>query len=180
MINCWFQEGLSMYVDGDFVDRDISPSVRGADEVDTTRNNEFMIGRPNDGSVRGSRNNRNKLVMDQFEFWSMFKTGQDIKEIGTCSSKHQYYNVATNGSFIFERKLNFYRPQRSWGKVMFSQACVILFTRGVSASVHAGIPPPLGADTPTPGADTPLPQSMLGDTVNARAVLILLECNLVL
>ena len=88
-----------MYVDGDFVDRDISPSVRGADEVDTTRNNEFMIGRPNDGSVRGSRNNRNKLVMDQFKFWSMFKTGQDIKEIGTYSEKHQYYNVTTKGPF---------------------------------------------------------------------------------
>ena len=59
---------------------------------------------------------------------------------------------------------NFYRPQRSWGKVMFSQACVILFTGGVSASMHAGIPPPWdqtppgsrpsGADTPQ--ADTPL------------------------
>ena len=168
-----------------------------------------------------------------------------------------------------------YRPQRSWGKVMFSQACVILFTGGgVSASVHAGMPhpleqtppqqtppgtrytpqeqtpprpgaprgsrhpprpgTPLGADTPpeqtppgpgapprtrytpsprpgTPlGADTPPEQtppgpgapprtrytpspradttptptppahSMLGDTVNARAVRILLECNLVL
>ena len=70
--------------------------------------------------------------------------------------------------------------------------------------MHAGIPPP-GPDTPpgadlsvadTPqsrhplGADTPLgsrhpldrhlppAQSMLGDTVNARAVRILLECNL--
>ena len=32
---------------------------------------------------------------------------------------------------------------------------------------------------PTPGADTPLAQSMLGDTVNARVVRILLECNLV-
>ena len=157
-----------------------------------------------------------------------------------------------------------YRPQRSWGKVMFSQACVILFTGGggvcLSAcwdatppgadpptadiprdQVHppgADTPPrpgtPLGADTPpeqtppgpgapprtrytpsprpgTPlGADTPPEQtppgpgapprtrytpspradttptptppahSMLGDTVNARAVRILLECNLVL
>ena len=94
--------------------------------------------------------------------------------------------------------------------------------RGVSASVHAGIPhsqeqtppireqtpplgtatTPLGADTAptsrhppeqtpllrsrhppradtTPGADPPPAQSMLGDTVNARAVRILLECNLV-
>ena len=73
-----------MYVNGDFVDRDISPSVRGADQVDTTRHNEFMIGRPNDNSVprRSSRNDRNKLVMDQFKFWSTFKTGEDVKEIG--------------------------------------------------------------------------------------------------
>ena len=26
---------------------------------------------------------------------------------------------------------NHYRPQRSWGKVIFSQACVIMFTGGV-------------------------------------------------
>ena len=55
----------------------------------------------------------------------------------------------------------FYRPQRSWGKVMFLQASVILLTGGMSASVHAGIPHPPGADPPqdqTPhplGADTP-------------------------
>ena len=53
----------------------------------------------------------------------------------------------------------YYRPQRSWAKVMFLQASVILLTGGgVSASVHAGIPPPgsrppLGPDPP--GADTP-------------------------
>ena len=90
---------------------------------------------------------------------------------------------------------------------------------GVSASVHAGIPPPPGSRHPPrsrpPGADTPLggdtpleqttpgsrhpsweenppweqtplgsrPPSLAdppGDTVNARAVRILLECNLVL
>ena len=28
----------------------------------------------------------------------------------------------------------YYRPQRSWGKVMFSQACVILFTEGICLS----------------------------------------------
>ena len=37
---------------------------------------------------------------------------------------------------------------------------------------------PLRADTPL-GEDTPLVKCMLGDTVNARAVCILLECNLV-
>ena len=110
---------------------------------------------------------------------------------------------------------DFYRPQRSWGKVMFLQGSVILLTGG---SAH----PPPGADTQgadTPPEQTPLPpeqtppmeqtppcradtprsrqppwsrhtppwadtspweQSMLGDTVNARAVRILLECSLVL
>ena len=39
---------------------------------------------------------------------------------------------------------------------------------------------PPGADTPHPPQEqTPPAQSMLGDTVNARAVRILLECNLV-
>ena len=43
---------------------------------------------------------------------------------------------------------------------------------GVSASVHALMPPP------RPGRHPP-PQCMLGDTVNERAERILLECNLV-
>ena len=92
---------------------------------------------------------------------------------------------------------NYYRPQRSWGKVTFSQVSVILFTGG-SASVHTGIPPtpprtrhPPGPGTPqsrhphphpSSGSGTPPPQeqqSILGDTVNERAVCILLECNLV-
>ena len=107
-----------------------------------------------------------------------------------------------------------YHLQRSWGKVLFSQACVILFTGGLPqcmlgytntprADTPPGAdapeeqtPPSPGTDTPQeqtppeqtpPGADTPLeqtsppppPQSMLGDTVNARAVRILLECKLV-
>ena len=44
-----------------------------------------------------------------------------------------------------------YRPQRSWAKVIFSQACVknSVHGGGVSASVHAGIPP--GAHPPRPG-----------------------------
>ena len=54
----------------------------------------------------------------------------------------------------------YYRPQRSWGKVIFSQASVILLTGGW---YEADTPPrsrhPPGVDTPqeqTPsGADTP-------------------------
>ena len=47
-----------------------------------------------------------------------------------------------------------YRRQRSCGKVIFSQASVILSTGEVSAWVHAGIHHPR-ADT-SPEADTPL------------------------
>ena len=54
-----------------------------------------------------------------------------------------------------------YRPQRSWAKVMFLQASVILSTGGGAASVHAGMPappprdqrPPLTRQTP-PGPET--------------------------
>ena len=49
----------------------------------------------------------------------------------------------------------FYRPQRSWGKVMFLHESVILFTGG-SAPLHAGIHTPPGPGTPHPlGPDTP-------------------------
>ena len=55
---------------------------------------------------------------------------------------------------------------------------------GWSASVHAGIPLPPGSRHPpsrqSPLEQTPPEQCMLGDTVNKRAVCILLECNLVL
>ena len=55
---------------------------------------------------------------------------------------------------------------------------------GGSASVHAGMlgyPPPQSRHTPPPPEQAPSPaQSMLGDTVNARAVRILLECNPIL
>ena len=55
---------------------------------------------------------------------------------------------------------DFYRPQRSWGKVMFLQASLILLTGGWrSASVHAGIAPPGNRhpleQTPTPQEQTP-------------------------
>ena len=44
----------------------------------------------------------------------------------------------------------FYRPQRSWAKVMFLQASLILLKTGGSASVHAGIPHPPGRRHPPP------------------------------
>ena len=66
----------------------------------------------------------------------------------------------------------YYRLQRSWAKVMFLQASVILLTGGVSASVHAGIHTPQEQTPPReqthpskqtpPGADTPPKQTPLG------------------
>ena len=76
-----------------------------------------------------------------------------------------------------------------WGKVIFSEACVKNSVRrgGGSASVHAWITPEPGRHPRTrqapPGTRHPPPapeQRMLGDTVNERAVRILLKCILVI
>ena len=90
---------------------------------------------------------------------------------------------------MFSISCSFYRPQRSCGKVMFSQASVILFTGGVSQ--HAlGRPP---GQTPLPPWQTPRIYSPLfsacWDTHTTplpipthpgghRTVRILLECIL--
>ena len=80
-----------------------------------------------------------------------------------------------------------YRPQRSWGKVLFLHVSVILFTGGVSRPTPRGEVEGSGRGVspgPYPGggcipacneADTPLSRRLL-----LRAVLILLECILVL
>ena len=120
-----------------------------------------------------------------------------------CPTKKQVVDLSPH------KLSHFYRPQRSWAKVIFSQACVENSVhRGgrVSASVHAGIHPPgadtsprsrpareqtcPGADTPqsrqpplweqTPPEQTPPPRTRLQHTVNERPVRILLECILVL
>ena len=61
------------------------------------------------------------------------------------------------------KDLPYYRPQRSYSKVMFLHLSVILFTGGVSASSPGQVPwadtplgrHPLWADTPTPGQTPP-------------------------
>ena len=53
---------------------------------------------------------------------------------------------------------NIYHPQRSWGKVIFSQASVILFTGGVCLSACWVTTPRPGP----PGPDTPLDQAPPG------------------
>ena len=77
-----------------------------------------------------------------------------------------------------------------WGKVIFLHPFVPLFTEGGQpASVHAGTPsqppwdhapPRTMHPTPSGTMHPPSAQSMLGDTVNARTVRILLECNFVM
>ena len=84
---------------------------------------------------------------------------------------------------------HFYHPQRSWGKVMFLQVCVILFTGGEYLTRYTPGPgaPPQTRCTPQeqvhpPGPGTPQTRYTpwdQGHTVYARAVRILLECNLV-
>ena len=49
---------------------------------------------------------------------------------------------------MFRKQMPYYRPQRSWGKVIFSQASVILFTGGVCAipaCIAGGVPACLAA-----------------------------------
>ena len=58
----------------------------------------------------------------------------------------------TSGKISRKRK-DFYSPQRSWGKVIFSQASVILFTRGVCLSACWDTAPPDQAGTPPSGAE---------------------------
>ena len=78
---------------------------------------------------------------------------------------------------------------------IFSTMCQDFCSHEGSASVHAGIPPPRPGTPPRSRHHTLYPpeqtsppetrhappaQCMLGDTVNKRAVCILLECNLVM
>ena len=105
--------------------------------------------------------------------------------------------------FLLLMGVFYYRPQRSWAKVIFSQACVCP-QGGVCLSACWDTPPPprsrsrphppgsrhprMEADPPgsrhlpegrPPGADTP-PEGRLQHTVYERPVRILLECILVI
>ena len=67
-------------------------------------------------------------------------------------------------NFIMKKTyLYIYRPQRSWGKVMFSVACVKNSVhRGVSDPLHAGIPPQTLWDQTPPTTRPPLGQDPPG------------------
>ena len=70
--------------------------------------------------------------------------------------------------FIFSNV--YYRPQRSYGKVMFSQASLILFTKGVSDTPQADNPPgqiPPGQTPPPPPGRHDPPTATAADYWNA-------------
>ena len=128
---------------------------------------------------------------------------RSLSRWGLC--RETPWEITKAGSMHPTGMLSCYWPQRSWAKVIFSQACVILSTGGEGVCLSAcWDTSPLGADTPPgsrpprsihpPGADTPPtrhppgadppgadppPGSRLQHTVYERPVRILLECILV-
>ena len=83
----------------------------------------------------------------------LYQIGYRVFCPNCASNNHQFHELSCITSF--------YRPQRSWAMVIFSQASVC--PQGGSASVHAGIYLP-GADPPgadTPRADPPGPHTPL-------------------
>ena len=83
--------------------------------------------------------------------------GKTRKKICLCHS-------ASDTTMTGTAALNVYRPPRSWGKVIFSQASVIL-----STGVGVCIPACTGADTPL--GKHPLPSSACWDTPPAQCML---------
>ena len=95
--------------------------------------------------------------------------------IPACNEADTPQQIATAASGTYPTGMHsYYCPQRSWGKVMFLHVCVILFSVHVLSACWDTHPPWQGDP---PGKETPPAQCMLGDTVNKRAVCILLECN---
>ena len=121
-----------------------------------------------------------------------------LKDCITCFSKLYMQSFSV---------IDCYRPQRSWAKVMFLQASVILLTGGCLPQCMLGYTPPKSrqppksrhpqsrhpsksrhppeTDTPPgsrhpPQEQTPPSRSRLRHTVNERPVRILLECILVI
>ena len=93
------------------------------------------------------------LVEDLVDSIKVYPTMNEIHIVAASKSYKAYRN----------KIINYYRPQRSCGKVMFSQACVKNSVHGGGGHAWQGMPH----------------WQILRDTVNERAVRILLECVLV-
>ena len=123
------------------------------------------------------------------------RTSSATISTGTCAPSVQLF-------FHFDADFGkyYYRAQRSWAKVMFLQASVILLTGGCLPQCMLGYPlprsrhpprarhPPLEQtpqtrhppdQTPPRTRQPPPPGSRLRHTVNERPARILLECILV-
>lgn len=69
--------GLLLYINGELV-HTVSLPTRGT-PVNTTNFNDFNIGRPND-VTRVSE--VHEMLVDDFKFWSVFKSEREIRETG--------------------------------------------------------------------------------------------------
>ena len=117
------------------------------------------------------------------------RIGDEILETGSSLIWSWVFRVVPYSSWNNQLRIRtlwipwifFYRPQRSCGKVMFLHLSVL--GGGFWADTPLGqTHPPLGRPPPgkhSPPGRRPLLCSACWDTVNKRAVRILLECNLV-
>ena len=72
-------QGLMLYVNGDLVDNTVAPVVRASLLGESIEFNDFLIGRPNDNSHSADRR---PISVDEFNFWSDFKTPEEVREAG--------------------------------------------------------------------------------------------------
>ena len=118
-----------------------------------------------------------------------------LQEVPTFQSSSFGSKISDSGSVVVVCESIYYRPQRSWAKVMFLQASVILSTGGCLPQCMLGYHPPWSRHLPRrrhppseqtppgtrPPPDQTPPESRLRhNTVNERPVHILLECILVI
>ena len=100
-------------------------------------------------------------------------------------------NPSVDSRYVSLFPVNIYRPQRSCGQGnVFTRGCDSVHREGLpQCMLGYHTPPPPEGGTPWEGGPRdhappqtmrPPAQSMLGDTINARPVCILLECDLVM
>ena len=78
------QDGLSLYIDGNLADTDISPNVRSRTTINN-RYNEFYLGRPNDDSPV---TDECVMAIDGFDFWSQQKGPNEVQQQGKMAPNY--------------------------------------------------------------------------------------------
>ncbi len=82
IITTWGErEGLSLYINGHFVQRDVSPIIKHPNRI-TPDYSDFLIGKGNDDTSTGRPDSDRTVLVDEFNFWSMYKSKDEIKELG--------------------------------------------------------------------------------------------------